>query len=211
MKIIDAGFQILSHIDGNQILKDLEYIARTCYKSEERITDCSAEKMVKSLLSRGHEAMLEHHSFSVKFIVDRGVSHEIVRHRLASFAQESTRYCNYGKDKFGNEITVIRPCFFDEGTENYRLWKSSCEAAERAYFSMLDNDAAPQEARSVLPNSLKTEICMTANLREWRHFFKLRAEGTTGRPHPQMLEVTAPLLAEIKRCIPVIFDDICVK
>ena len=208
MKIINAGFQILSDINGMEMLKNIEYIARTCYKSEDMMTDLSAVKMVESLINRGHEAMLEHEKISVKFIVDRGVSHELVRHRVASFAQESTRYCNYSKDKFGNEITVIKPCFLDEDTENYRIWKSSCEAAEKAYFAMLDNDATPQEARSVLPNSLKTEICMTANLREWRHFFKLRALGITGKPHPQMLEVTVPLLAEFKALIPVVFDDL---
>ena len=210
MKIINAGFQILSNINGMEMLKNIEYIARTCYKSEYMMTDLSAVKMVESLINRGHEAMLEHQSISVKFIVDRGVSHELVRHRVASFAQESTRSCNYSKDKFGNEITVIKPCFLDEDTENYRIWKGSCEAAEKAYFAMLDNDATPQEARSVLPNSLKTEICMTANLREWRHFFKLRALGITGKPHPQMLEVTVPLLAEFKTLIPVVFDDLIV-
>lgn len=210
MKIINAGFQILTNINGMEMLKDIEYIARTCYKSENMITDLSAVKMVESLINRGHEAMLEHCVISVKFIVDRGVSHELVRHRVASYAQESTRYCNYSKDKFGNEITVIKPCFLDEDTENYRIWKESCEAAEKAYFAMLDNDATPQEARSVLPNSLKTEICMTANLREWRHFFKLRAIGTTGKPQPQMLEVTIPLLAEFKSLIPVVFDDLIV-
>ena len=208
MKIINAGFQILSNINGMEMLKNIEYIARTCYKSEDMMTELTAVKMVESLINRGHEAMLEHEKISVKFIVDRGVSHEFVRHRMASYAQESTRYCNYSKDKFGNEITVIKPCFLDEDTENYRIWKSSCEAAEKAYFAMLDNDATPQEARSVLPNSLKTEICMTANLREWRHFFKLRALGITGKPHPQMLEVTVPLLAEFKALIPVVFDDL---
>ena len=211
MKIINAGFQILSNINGMEMLKNIEYISRTCYKSEYMMTDLSAVKMVESLINRGHEAMLEHEKISVKFIVDRGVSHELVRHRVASYAQESTRYCNYSKDKFGNEITVIKPCFLDEDTENYRIWKSSCEAAEKAYFAMLDNDATPQEARSVLPNSLKTEICMTANLREWRHFFKLRALGITGKPHPQMLEVTVPLLAEFKALIPVVFDDLIVR
>ena len=211
MKIINAGFQILSNINGMEMLKNIEYIARTCYKSEYMMTDLSAVKMVESLINRGQEAMLEHQSISVKFIVDRGVSHEFVRHRMASYAQESTRYCNYSKDKFGNEITVIKPCFLDEDTENYRIWKSSCEAAEKAYFAMLDNDATPQEARSVLPTSLKTEIVMTANLREWRHFFKLRALGITGKPHPQMLEVTVPLLAEFKALIPVVFDDLIVE
>lgn len=161
-----------------------------------------------SLIKHGHEAMLEHEFITVRFICDRGVSHEIVRHRVASYAQESTRYCNYSKDKFGNEITVIRPCYFYEDTENYRIWKASCEAAEKAYFALLDSDASPQEARSVLPTSLKTEIVMTANLREWRHFFRLR---TSEAAHPQMRELTIPLLRELKSRIPIIFDDIEVK
>ena len=135
MKIINAGFQILTNINGMEMLKAIEYIARTCYKSENSITELSAVKMVENLIRSGHEAMLEHQSISVKFIVDRGVSHELVRHRMASYAQENTRYCNYSKDKFGNEITVIKPCFLDEDKENYRIWKSSCEAAEKAYFA----------------------------------------------------------------------------
>ena len=196
MKIINAGFQILSNINGMEMLKNIEYIARTCYKSEYMMTDLSAVKMVESLINRGHEAMLEHQSISVKFIVDRGVSHELVRHRMASYAQESTRYCNYSKDKFGNEITVIKPCFLDEDTENYRIWKSSCEAAEKAYFAMLDNDATPQEARSVLPNSLKTEICMTGTEQQWEQFLQLRYYESTGKVHPDM-KVVATMIKDI--------------
>lgn len=186
--------------------------ARVCYKSEDKIEDGSAEKMVRALIKRGHEAMLEHFSFSVKFIVDRGVSHELVRHRLASFAQESTRFCNYGKE---GEIAVIDPVVLrleskcdKDGYTAWDFWYHSMEVAETAYKNMLDAGATPQEARAVLPNSLKTEVVMTANLREWRHFFKLRALGTTGRPHPQMVEVALPLLEECKRRIPVVFDDL---
>ena len=135
-------------------------------------------------------------------------SHELVRHRIASFSQESTRYCNYSRDGFGNEVTFIRPCFYNKGSEQYLLWQSECESAERKYFELLIVGSTPQEARSVLPNSLKTEVVMTANLREWRHFFKLRALGTTGKPHPQMLEVTIPLLKEFQERIPVVFDDL---
>ena len=216
MKIINAGFQILSNINGMEMLKDIEYIARTCYKSENSITELSAVKMVESLINRGHEAMLEHCVISVKFIVDRGVSHELVRHRVASYAQESTRYCNYSKDKFGNELTFIKPCFWehfsDNIEDNFALgeWEAAMADAEKHYFKLIENGATPEQARTVLPNSIKTEIVMTANLREWRHFFKLRAIGTTGKPHPQMLEVTVPLLAEFKALIPVVFDDLIV-
>lgn len=210
MKIINAGFQILSNINGMEMLKDIEYIARTCYKSENSITELSAVKMVESLINRGHEAMLEHQSISVKFIVDRGVSHELVRHRMASYAQESTRYCNYSKDKFGNELTFISPCFWSKSSREYEEWYAAMNSAEDIYFELIDWGVTPEQARAVLPNSIKTEVVMTANLREWRHFFKLRAIGTTGKPHPQMLEVTVPLLAEFKALIPVVFDDLIV-
>lgn len=215
MQIIKAGYEILDELNGSEILKKIERVARVCYKSEDKITEGSAEKMVKALVKSGHEAMLEHYSFSVKFICDRGVSHELVRHRIASFAQESTRYCNYGSK--GGEITVIEPCYLlvdgvsvsvDSWRERYGAWVHSCEEAEKSYLRMLADGATPQEARAVLPNSLKTEIVVTANLREWRHFFKLRACGTTGKPHPQMLEVAVPLLKEIKSLIPVVFDDL---
>ena len=167
--------------------------------------------MVASLIKSGHEAMLEHASVTVKFVVDRGISHELVRHRLASFAQESTRYCNYSKDDFGSEITFIIPEYLEYKSEGWNIWKESMKQAEDAYFKMLDFGLSPQQARAVLPNSLKTEVVMTANLREWRHFFKLRALGTTGKPHPQMLEVTVPLLEDMKNLIPVVFDDLVVK
>ena len=158
--------------------------------------------MIRSLIKNGHEAMLEHCSFSVKFVIDRGVSHELVRHRVASFAQESTRYCNYSQDKFDHLITVIEPDFSEFEKDDWitcrELWEDSCNTAAYAYFRLLEKGVTPQMARSVLPNSLKTEVVMTANLREWRHFFKLRAAGITGKPHPQMLEVTVPLLNELK-------------
>lgn len=158
---------------------------------------------------RGHEAMLEHFSFSVKFTVDRGVSHELVRHRIASFAQESTRYCNYGHE---GEISVIEPFYLKECRSKepwkYNAWVEACCKAEDRYLCLLEWGASPQEARAVLPNSLKTEIVVTANLREWRNIFKLRAVGVTGKPHPQMLEVMVPLLEEVKRQIPVVFDDL---
>ena len=204
MQIIKAGYEILDPLNGEEILKKIERVARVCYKSEEKIGEGTAEKMVRALVKSKHEAMLEHFSFSVKFIVDRGVSHELVRHRVASFAQESTRYCNYGHE---GEITVIEPCFWSWSKDGikYNEWLSACEMAESYYLSLLEMGATPQEARAVL---LKTEVVMTANLREWRHFFSLRACGSTGKPHPQMLEVAVPLLKEVKSLIPVVFDDL---
>ena len=211
MQAIKAYTQIYNDFDGQKILEKIEKVARTCYKSEGKIQEGSAAKMVASLIKSGHEAMLEHVSITVKFVVDRGISHELVRHRLASFAQESTRYCNYSKDDFGSEITFIIPEYLDYKSAGWNTWKETMKACEDSYFKLLDIGLTPQEARAVLPNSLKTEVVMTANLREWRHFFKLRALGTTGKPHTQMLEVTVPLLEDFKQMIPVVFDDLVVK
>lgn len=216
-----AGFEILTPISHGGIveLKHIEKIGRICYKSEDRITEDgeSAKKFVKMLIDRGHEAMIEHSSLSVKFTVDRGVSHELVRHRIASFAQESTRYVNYSLDKFGNEINVIhieKGIALDKKMDNMDAnaiaaiieeWEMAMEDAERHYMKMIDLGATPQIARSVLPSSTKTELIITANYREWRAFFKLRIPAAA---HPQMREITIPLLDELKMRLPVIFDDI---
>lgn len=210
MQAIKPYTQIYKDFDGQKVLQKIEAAARTYYKSEGKIQEGSAAKLVAGLIKSGHEAMLEHASVTVKFVVDRGISHELVRHRLASFAQESTRYCNYSKDDFGSEITFIIPDYLEYKSEGWNIWKESMKQAEDAYFKMLDFGLSPQQARAVLPNSLKTEVVMTANLREWRHFFKLRALGTTGKPHPQMLEVAVPLLEDMKNLIPVVFDDLVV-
>jgi len=304
---------------GKDVLKKIEWIGRTCYKSTDKITDDSAEKFVAGLIKRGHEAMVEHASFcfevdygvyrymkdyiqmlsdncgfksflrftvndrvlmsanvrawrdlfkhmnddgigipvffkdfirknpvlfpeyltevfdqvnvgsirsihtddlkneneflthcdvTVRFVVDRGVTHEIVRHRPASFAQESTRYCNYAKDKFGGEITFIIPEFFKYGSEEWCLWKNHMERCELDYLTLIGIGVTPEKARTVLPNSLKTELIMTANCAEWVHFFGLRACNNTGKAHPQMLEVSRPLLDDFKKTISVIFDDL---
>lgn len=208
MRIVKPGFEVLSPLDGMEILRHLEKCGRVCYKSEDRITEDSCIPFVRGIVKRGHEAVIEHASVTVKFTVDRGVSHEIVRHRVASFAQESTRYCNYAKDKFGEEITVIEPCFFERGTALWDEWEKGCKAAEKSYFALLEAGATPEKARTVLPNSLKTELVMTANMREWRHFFKLRTDKPA---HPQMREVACMLLAFFKENIPVLFDDIEVE
>lgn len=293
MKIINSQAFVLVE---NDPIKKIEKCGRVCYKSEDKITEDSAEKFVANIIKRGHEAVLEHASFifqvsynvyedirdkvilvenrypvkmylrftdsdgyivsgnvrawrdffcfagvppymndfveanpilfsefksdfpfnlrggkwnirqistnelvstyqrlvhediSVKFICDRGVTHEIVRHRPASFCQESTRYCNYRNGKFGGEITVIKPCFFKENSTRYLNWFVACESAETAYNAILEDGGTPQEARDVLPNSLKTELIMTAPLMEWCHFFNLRMSPAA---HPQMREVAS--------------------
>lgn len=205
MKIIKPYFEILTPINGGDVLSHIEQCGRVCYKSEGKITNGSAEKFIRSIITRGHESVLEHFSVTVKFVVDRGVSHEIVRHRLASYSQESTRYCNYAKEQFGEEITVIEPFYLLSRPVEYSKWKAACAVAEYAYFDLISHGCTPQEARSVLPNSLKTEVVMTANLREWRHFFRLR---TSAAAHPQIREVAIPLLFCMDKLIPAVFSDL---
>ena len=318
MRAIQPFAEILDVEIGNDVLKKIEWVGRTCYKSADKITDDSAPKFVAGLIKRGHEAMLEHASFcftipyagwkglrtivrnlethdgfkcflrftndskplisgnvrawrdfmnalyddmnclpahfvnfvkqnpvlfpefqnvkffgdptpmiqmtlddlkteneflthcdvTVRWIVDRGISHELVRHRPASFAQESTRYCNYGQDKFGGQITFIIPEFFQYGSPEWKLWKQHMEDAESVYIEMTKAGVTPEKARTVLPNSLKTEVIMTANCAEWWHFFNLRACNSTGKAHPQMLEVARPLLDNFKKVISVVFDGL---
>lgn len=205
MKIIKPSAEILDDLDATSILKKLELCGRICYKSEDKITNESAVKFINSILKNGHESVIEHFSLTVKFIVDRGVSHEIVRHRIGSYSQESTRYCNYSQDKFENEITVIEPLFFDESSSEYKIWKNSCEQSEKSYFDLLSKGVTPEQARTVLPNSLKTELIKTANLRSWRHFLKLR---TAENAHPQIREVSRILLSKLFFKLPTIFQDI---
>ncbi|HHZ20963.1 MAG TPA: FAD-dependent thymidylate synthase [Firmicutes bacterium] len=208
MLIISPSFTIEEELNGEQILKKIERAGRTCYKSEDRIGPDTAHAFVKRVVESAHESVLEHEKITVRFICDRGVSHELVRHRIASFSQESTRYCNYSKEKYGSEITVIKPCFWQEGSPAWERWRQACEAAEQAYFDLLKLGASPEQARAVLPNSVKTEIVVTANLREWRHILRLRISPSA---HPQIRELMIPLLKELQQRISVVFDDIKVN
>ena len=205
MNVVAPYVEILDTLDGAQILKKIELAGRVCYKSEGRITEGSAEKFIKNLLKRGHESVLEHEKITVRFVCDRGVTHEIVRHRVASYSQESSRYCKYSPDGKKGGMNFIKPCFWSEDSEEYRLWYEAMENAERSYNALIAMGAKPEEARDVLPNSLKTELVMTANLREWRHFFKMRTDKAA---HPQMREVANMLLQKFREEVPVIFDDI---
>lgn len=205
MKIIKPSVELINAPSYETLMATIEAAGRTCYKSESKISEGSAEKFIRGIIKRGHEAVIEHGSLSVRFVCDRGVSHEIVRHRLAAYCQESTRYCNYSKGDFGGEITVIKPIYLAEDTPVYRIWKRSCETAEIAYFDLLTEGCTAQEARAVLPNSLKTEVVMTADIREWRHFIKLRNSPAA---HPQMREVAGMLVVLFKDNYPVFFEDI---
>ncbi len=200
MEIIKPSFIIEDELNGEDILKKLERYGRTCYKSEEKITLDSAKNFIRTIIKSGHESVIEHEKITVRIICDRGVTHEIVRHRIASYSQESTRYCNY-KSK---GIKVIDPLFFEKSTEKYKIWEEAMNFSENAYNKLIESGATPQEARSVLPNSLKAEIVVTYNLREWRHFFKLRCSP---RAHPQIREIAIPILKSFKNKIPVVFDD----
>lgn len=220
MKIIKASYEI-EPIDGIELLKKIEKAGKTCYKSEHTIVEeplaKSARKFIKMIIKNGHESVLEHEKVTVRVICDRGVSHEIVRHRIASYSQESTRYCNYSKskDKQVKVIDIRRHIdgYIREKGGSHSLigvaiqtWCEAIEKAEESYNHLIDIGLPPELARSVLPNSLKTEIVITYNLRQWRHFFKLRAQNK--RAHPQLREITIPMLKEFKEIIPVVFDDI---
>lgn len=205
MKIIKPSATIETPLDREAILAHIERAGRTCYKSEDRITPESGAKFIKGIIKSGHESVIEHFSLSVRFICDRGVSHEFVRHRLFSFSQESTRYCNYSKDKHGAELTFIQPCFWGDGNDGAKrsLWAYVLRKSEETYLNLLEMGATPQEARSVLPNSLKTEMVMTGNLRNWRHFLKLR---TAKAAHPQARELAIDLHNQLKAILPEVFE-----
>lgn len=209
MNIITPSVKIVSCNDYKTMLEKLEKIGRVCYKSEGNIKEGSAERFIESILRRGHESVIEHESITVAVTCDRGVSHEIVRHRIASYSQESTRYCNYSQDKFLGEITFVDIAtgfkYTEQDYEKYVVWMTACDVAEKFYFKLIELGAKPEEARSVLPNSLKTEIVMTMNLREWRHFFRLRSSS---RAHPQMREVSDMILNEFVERFPIFFKDI---
>ena len=238
MKIIPPSHKILFMPDPSTILETIELAGRTCYKSEERITADSAGKFVRRIIKSGHHSVIEHMSISIRFVCDRGVSHELVRHRLAAYSQESTRYCDYTRDglqfirplwyreflplgrywlrpkngrvifQIGDDESALEelPPFPTDDVGNCaKLWLESMAEVESSYFSMRFYSASPEHARSVLPNSLKTEIVMTANLREWRHVLKLR----TGKAaHPQIREIMLPILAELKNKLPDVFGDL---
>lgn len=237
MKLINPKVEIIDKINGSEILKRIEKVARTCYKSEEYISedDSSAKKLITNLVKSNHHAMLEFVDITVKFTCSRSIANEIVRCRLASYAQESTRYCNYSKDKFDHDITYVIPTNLDLPEGKYTNWDNDwCDVAELKilhpeadnlndaancflqsiknseyyYFKLLDNGCKPQEAREVLPHALKTELNMKCNLREWRHFFELRCSGAA---HPDIKFLALALLEQFHKEIPIIFDDLYEK
>ena len=204
MQIIDPKIEV-EKIDGKEIMKRIERACRTCYRSEGKITEESYKTLLKNCITRGHESVLEHEKVTVRMVCDVGVYKDLTRHRVASFSIESTRYCNYGKEKFNNEIKFIKPCNMEEGTDVYKLWKDACENIEKNYIEMSKLGAAPDELRMILPHSTAAEVTMTANIREWKHILLLR---TSNHTHPAIRQLLIPLLLYFKEIMPEIFEDV---
>ena len=211
MRFVKPEVKFEEEINGEEILKKIEKIGRVCYKSEDKITKTSSAEFIRMILKSGHESVIEHHTISVRVVCDRGVSHEIVRHRIASYSQESTRYCNYSKNRFESELRFIEPCFWNsksnDDNQKQMILNEVLSKIEDGYMNLISLGASPQEARAILPNLLKTEIVMSMNLREWRHFLKLRSSKSS---HPQMREIAFLILNKFKEEIPVLFDDISI-
>lgn len=207
MKIVKPSWKMSAMTEGEpaKLMKHLEAMGRICYQSEDATTDDSYKQFLRTIIERGHEAVLEHATVTAIIICDRGISHELVRHRIASYCQESTRYCNYNKGKFGEEITVIEPCFWSEDDLKWAAWANLCSKAEDAYMDLLKMGATSQQARDVLPTSLKTQIAVTMNIREWRHFFRLRCSPAA---HPDMVALACRGLVEFYNRFPVLFEDV---
>ena len=201
MKIIEPSVTLLWVTEDPEI--QIEVAGRTCYKSEDKIGKGSAQEFSRKMRDVGHFSMIEHAVASFKIITDRGITHEIVRHRLASYAQESTRFCNYRNDKFGNECSFIEPPNLSK--EQRMEWENACLFAEKQYMKLVNSGCSPQIARSVLPNCLKTEIVMMANFREWRHFIKLRSQKAA---HPQIRPIAYQIWSKLSSLAPSVFEDL---
>lgn len=220
MNIIESSVELIDNINAKELIKKIEIALRNCYKSENKICEGSAEALIRNAIKRGHESPLEHVSITYRVICDRGVSHEWVRHRLASYSQESTRYCNYSLDKFGNELTFIAPAWYNdflraisqfdaskkELIDAGQLFNNGLAYAEKLYFDLLSKGLKPEQARAVLPNALKTDIVCTMNIRELRNFFKLRCSTAA---HPDIRKLAIELLNKMRDSgLGIFFEDI---
>ena len=204
MLLVEPEIQVEKY-DGIRIMKNIERACRTCYRSEGLITEDSYKKLLKNCINRGHESILEHEKITVRMRCDIGVYKDLTRHRFGSFSIESTRYCNYGKDKFDRELKVIKPCNIDEDSNLYAFWKNTMERIEMNYLHMTDNGATPDQMRMILPHSTAAEVTMTANIREWRHILELRCSKAA---HPAIRQLLIPLLLKFKEDMPELFDAI---
>lgn len=217
MKIINPSYEFVTQPDSEQILNIIERAYRICYLSEQNNRD----NFIRAKIKIRHESPLEHCIISVIVTTNRAISHELVRHRIASYCESSTRYCNYSKEKFDGQLTFIRPAWVSEdvlGEHNTTpaldipagdlYWFNNCLDCEGYYLDCIEAGYKPEQAREVLNNSVSTKIMITMNIRQWRHFFELRALGTTGRPHPNMTQWTIPMLEDFKKAVPIVFDDL---
>lgn len=204
MKIIEPKIEV-EKFDGKEIMKRIERACRTCYRSEGSITEESYKTLLKNCITRGHESVLEHEKITIRMTCDLGVYKDLTRHRIASFSVESTRYCNYGKDKFDNELKFIRPCNIEEDSSLYESWHDTMEKIEKNYLDMSNEGAKADQLRMLLPHSIAAEVTMTANIREWKHILSLR---TTNHAHPAIQQLLIPLLLLFKKEMPEIFDDV---
>ena len=204
MRLVEPVIYVEDY-DGTEIMKKIEKACRTCYRSEDKISDESYKNLLKNCINRGHESVLEHEKITVRIVADIGTYKDLTRHRHASFSVESTRYCNYGKDKFDNELKIMKPCNMDEDSKEYALWKDCMENIEKTYMEMSNLGAIPDQLRMILPHSTASEYVMTANIREWKHILDLRCSSHT---HPSIRQVLIPLLLKFKADMPEIFDTI---
>lgn len=204
MKIIEPKIEV-EKFDGKKVMKRIERACRTCYRSEGSITEDSYKTLLKNCITRGHESVLEHEKITIRMICDLGVYKDLTRHRIASFSVESTRYCNYGKDKFDNELKFIKPCNIEENSSLYDKWLNSLEIIEKNYLDMSNEGAKADQLRMILPHSIAAEVTMTANIREWKHILALR---TTNHAHPAIQQLLIPLLLLFKKEMPEIFEDV---
>ena len=203
MRIVEPWIKV-EKIDGKQIMKRIERACRTCYRSEGKVTEDSYKTLLKNCITRGHESVLEHEKVTVRIYDDLGSYKDLTRHRFASFSVESTRYCSYDKDKFGNEIAFMNPVYIED-EEMYKVWKETMQQIEKNYIKMKELGATTDMCRELLPHSIAAEYTMTANIREWKHIFSLRANSHV---HPSIRQVMIPLLKYFKEQMPEIFDEV---
>lgn len=204
MKLIDPVIYVEEY-DGIKIMKRIESACRTCYRSEDSITEDSYKKLITNCINRGHESVMEHEKITVRCVGDIGAYKDLTRHRFASFSIESTRFCNYGKGKYGSEIKIIKPCNIDENDELYPIWKHGIEEMEKTYLEMSEKGATVDQLRMLLPHSTVAEFVITANIREWRHILTLRCSKMT---HPSIRQLLIPLLLKFKKDMPELFDSV---
>ena len=203
MRLVEPWIKV-ENFDGVKIMKRIERACRTCYRSEDKIIEESYKNLLTNCLNRGHESVLEHEKITVRIYSDIGTYKDLTRHRFASFSVESTRYCSYNKDKYGNEIAVVNPVYIED-KEVFETWKKAIEDMEKAYMKMKELGASTDMCREILPHSTAAEYTMTANIREWKHILELR---TTNHVHPAIRQVLIPLLLLFKEQMPEIFGDI---